>query len=204
MRFLGRWISDSVVLAVSLLAAALFMQIPAVTHAYASALLQVAQEARRDIDQRESAARQYYHMTADTDDALLAALKPLEPANADALAQSIGRARDFQAEYDRISASPPLTQPVTAALGVLRDAGGARRAVLADDALDLRAGDHHDAFRRDLCADRPDPRLVPRADHRDAAAARPARCRASHTGATDARAWTIPSTSRASSPRRPR
>ena len=131
MRFLGRWISDSVVLAVSLLAAALFMQVPAVTHAYASALLQVAQQARRDIDQRESAARQYYHMTADTDDALLAALKPLEPANADALAQSIGRARDFQSEYDRISASPPLVQPVTAALGVLRDAAGTRRAVLA-------------------------------------------------------------------------
>ena len=130
MAFLGRWLAESVVLALSLLAAGLCMQIPAVTHGYLAAVLQVAQESRHDIDQREAAARQYYHLAADTDDALLAALRPLEPSNADALARSIDHARSLQAAYDRIAGTPALTQPVIAALDVADDPNGGKRAIL--------------------------------------------------------------------------
>lgn len=129
MHFLGRWFSDAFVLAASLLAAALFMQIPAVTHAYAAALLQLAQEGRRDIDQRENVARDYYHLSGD-EAALVDALRSHEPANAEALTQSIASSRGFQASYDRIAAAPALTQPLTAALDATGDPSGTRWKVL--------------------------------------------------------------------------
>jgi len=96
--------------------ALLFMQIPAVTHAYAVALLQVAQDARRDIDRRETDARQYYHLP-DTagDQAVIAGLRPVEPSNAAMLAQSVSRAAMFDATQARITGAPLLSQPVVAA-----------------------------------------------------------------------------------------
>ena len=36
------------------------MQVPAVAHGYTAALLQIAEDARRDIEQRKAAARQHY------------------------------------------------------------------------------------------------------------------------------------------------
>lgn len=129
MHFLGRWFSDAFVLAVSLVAAALFMQIPAITHAYAAALLQLAQEGRRDIDQRENVARDFYHLGGD-ETALIDALRSHEPANAAALTQSIASSQGFQTSYDRIAAAPPLTQPVTAALDVTGNSAGTRWKVL--------------------------------------------------------------------------
>jgi hypothetical protein len=129
MRFFGRWISDAFVLAVSLLVAALSMQVPAVTHAYASGLLQLAQEARRDIDQREGVARDFYHLTGD-EAALVDALQSHEPANAASLRQSIAQAGGFQSSYDRINGAPALSQPVTALLDATQDASGTRWKVL--------------------------------------------------------------------------
>ena len=75
MRFLKRWLSHSVRLALALLLAIIAMQAPAFTHDYATALLQVSADARRDVDQREAAARQYYSLRAGDDAALIAALQ---------------------------------------------------------------------------------------------------------------------------------
>ncbi|MBV9735276.1 MAG: DUF2937 family protein [Acidisphaera sp.] len=130
MKFLERWLSDTVSLVLALVLALLAMQAPALTRDYAGGLLQVAQDIRRDIDQRESSARQYYNLPAGDDDAVIAALQTREPSNAATLAQSIGRAQALQTGYDQISAAPPLLQPVVAAGDALRDAHGYKRPVL--------------------------------------------------------------------------
>jgi hypothetical protein len=129
MHFLGRWFSDAFVLAVSLLAAGIFMQVPAVTHAYASALLQLAQESQRDIAQREQVARDFYHLDGN-EDAVIAELQLHEPANAQSLSQSIAASRGFQSSYERINTAPALSQPVTALLDATNDQGGTRWKVL--------------------------------------------------------------------------
>ena len=130
MGFIARWLSDAIRLALPLAFAVAAMQVPALTHDYAAALLQVAKNGRRDIDQREMSARQFYHLEADTDEALIAALRPMEPSNAQGLAVSLDRTRALQAAYDRIRAAPPLLQPMTAAAGVIADAKGYERAIL--------------------------------------------------------------------------
>ncbi len=121
MGFFARWVSDAIRLALALAFALLAMQIPALTHDYAVAVLQVAGDARRDIDQREASGRQFYHLTGDTDDAIIAQLRPVEPSNAQALAASVERVRILRATYDRINAASPLQQPVTAVLDLLAD-----------------------------------------------------------------------------------
>jgi hypothetical protein len=130
MGFIARWLSDAIRLGLPLVFAVAAMQAPALTHDYAAALLQVAKNGRRDIDQREMSARQFYHLKAGTDEALIAALRPLEPSNAHSLAVSLDRTRALQAEYERIRAAPPLLQPITAAAGVITDAKGYERAIL--------------------------------------------------------------------------
>jgi hypothetical protein len=128
--FIGRWLSDAIRLGLSLAFAVAAMQVPALTHDYAAALLQVAEGDRRDIDQREASARQFYHLRADTDEALIAALQPLEPSNAQTLTVSVDRTRALQAAYDRIQAAPPLLRPVVAVTDAVADAKGYKRSVL--------------------------------------------------------------------------
>ncbi|HUB13374.1 MAG TPA: DUF2937 family protein [Acetobacteraceae bacterium] len=132
MRFLGRWVADCVELAFMLAGAVLLMQVPAVTHAYVVALQQVEQQARRDIDQREADARQYYHLPPDTaDDALIRALQPREPANAAALQQSIARAVMFSRTATLIAAASPLDRPIAALLDATRRPDADKLAVLS-------------------------------------------------------------------------
>lgn len=126
MRFFARWLEDWLGLALALLAAVLTMQAPALTHEYASALLQVARDARHDIDQRMESARQFYAISATDDDGFIAALRAVEPSNAETLAASLGRTRHLQACYDRIAAARPLFQPIVAAWQAMRDDSGER------------------------------------------------------------------------------
>src|SRR5260370_4036513 len=93
MEFLGRWLTGSLSLGLGLLMAVLAMQAPALTHDYAAALLQVAREARRDVDQRIASARQFYTIAASADDQVVAALQAVEPSTAETLASSLERAR---------------------------------------------------------------------------------------------------------------
>lgn len=130
MSFIGRWLSDAVRFGTSLVFAIGAMQIPALTHDYVAALLQVAQDARRDIEQRETSARQYYHLAPETDDAIIAALQPLEPSNARTLRVSVDRAGALRAAYDRISAAPPLLEPVIAVTDAADDPNSYKEPVL--------------------------------------------------------------------------
>lgn len=128
--FLGRWVSDSLTIALALAGALLLMQAPAFTADYTASLLQVMREARNDIDQREASARRYYHITATDDDGVAAALRQVEPSNAETLTQAINKARVLQAAYDRIDGSPPLWRPVIALRDMLDDGQGDKRAIL--------------------------------------------------------------------------
>lgn len=125
-----RWLSDALRLGLSLAFAVAAMQVPALAHDYAAALLQVSEEGRRDIEQRETSARQFYHLRADTEEAFIAALQPLEPSNAQTLAVSVDRTRTLRAAYDRIQAAPPLLRPMVAVADVIGDAKGYKGAVL--------------------------------------------------------------------------
>ena len=67
--FVARWLSDVLRIGVPLAVALAAMQVPALAHGYATALLQIAEDARRDIEQRKASARQFYRGAGDTDDA---------------------------------------------------------------------------------------------------------------------------------------
>jgi len=116
MRFLGRWLSNSISMAFALLFAILVMQAPAFTREYLSALLQVTQDSRRDIDQRKASAQTYYPIGAEDrdDDRFVAALRRFEPSNADTLALSLERTRTLRSAYDTILQSGALAGPVVA------------------------------------------------------------------------------------------
>jgi len=130
VRFLERWLTDTISLVLALALGLLAMQAPALTHEYADSLLQVAQDVRRDIDQREASARQYYGITAAGDAEVIAALQAREPSNAATLTQSVERAGALQAAYDRIEGAAPLLRPVAAASDALRDPQGYKASVL--------------------------------------------------------------------------
>jgi uncharacterized membrane-anchored protein YhcB (DUF1043 family) len=129
MGFLGRWFSHSIGLATALVLGVLAMQAPAFTREYAAALQQVSSDARRDIDQREASARQYYAITAEQDDELVEALKKVEPSNADTLTRSLDRARALQSADDVIMTSRPLLRPLVALRDALHDPRGYKRAI---------------------------------------------------------------------------
>lgn len=112
--FVGRWLSDALRLALPLALALSAMQVPALAHGYAAALLQIAEDSRRDIEQRKASARRFYRGAGDSDEAVIAALQAVEPANAQALTASVERARAFRAAYDRIEGASPLLRPITA------------------------------------------------------------------------------------------
>jgi hypothetical protein len=124
MGFLRRWLSQSLSTALALLCGLFAMQAPGFTRDYAGALLQIAADARRDIEQREASARQFYGIAAASDDALIAALRTHEPSNADMIERSLDRARRLQQAYDAIEGSPSLLRPLIA----LRNAIGAEGA----------------------------------------------------------------------------
>ena len=129
MGFLRRWLSHSVRLASALLTSLLAMQAPAFTHDYATALLQVSADARRDIDQREMAARQYYALPDGDDASLVDALRAHEPANAETLARSVDRVTALQAALNHLSASPAIFQPLVALAGAAHDRSGYKAAI---------------------------------------------------------------------------
>jgi DUF2937 family protein len=129
MRFLKRWLSHSVRLTLALLIAIIAMQAPAFTHDYTTALLQVSADARRDVDQREAAARQYYSLPAGDDAALIQALQAHEPANAETLARSVERVVSLQAARENIEGSVAIFQPMVALVDAAHDPGGYKAAI---------------------------------------------------------------------------
>lgn len=129
MALLSRWLSHSLRLALALLVALIAMQAPAFTTDYATSLLQVGDDARRDIDHREAAARQYYALPPGDDEALIAGLRGHEPANAETLASSIDRAATLQAAHGRILAAPALLQPLVALADAAHDPDGYKAAI---------------------------------------------------------------------------
>lgn len=129
MRFLRRWLSHSVRLALALFLAMVAMQAPAFTTDYANALLQVSGDAWRDIDQREAAARQYYALPTGDDTALIDALRAHEPANAETLALSVDRASALQTARTRIIGHSALLQPLVALADAADDRGGYKAAI---------------------------------------------------------------------------
>ena len=128
--FLGRWLSDALRLGLSLVLALAAMQLPALAQQYASALLQVAEDGRRDIEQRKASARRFYPAVGDTDADVITALRPVEPSNAQALEASVERTRVLRAAYDRLEVTQPLLRPVVAALDAVEDPRGDKRAIL--------------------------------------------------------------------------
>ena len=121
MSLIRRWLSESISIALALLFAMLAMQAPAFTREYTAALLQVAQDARRDIEQRKASARQFYGIKAAADDQFVAALQSFEPSNAETLALSLQRTETLQGAYDRVTGAPPLLRPLVAARDALED-----------------------------------------------------------------------------------
>jgi hypothetical protein len=116
-------------MALALASAILAMQAPAFTREYASALLQVAQDSRRDVEQRKASARQFYNITAEDDAQFIQALKPFEPSNAETLALSLERTEVLRSAQERIARSPLLVKPIAAAWDALDDSRGYKAAV---------------------------------------------------------------------------
>jgi hypothetical protein len=129
MFFLGRWLSHSVRLAAALSLALVAMQAPAFTHDYASALLQVSADGRRDVDQREGAARQYYALPDGDDAALIQELQAYEPANAETLARAVDRVTALRAARDHVSDNPAVFQPLVALADAAHDPYGYKAAI---------------------------------------------------------------------------
>jgi hypothetical protein len=130
MSLIRRWLSESISIALALLFAVLAMQAPAFTREYAAALLQVAQDARRDIEQRKASARQFYGIKAAGDEQFVAALQSFEPSNAETLALSLQRTQTLQGAYDRIAGAPPLLRPLVAARDAFDDERGYKATIL--------------------------------------------------------------------------
>ncbi len=139
MNVLARWLSHSLGTALALGLGIVAMQAPAFTHEYASALMQVAAELRRDISQREDSARQFYGINFDSDEALINALHAREPSNAESLARSLARARNLQLASDDIVASSPLLQPLVALQGAWDDPHGYRASIWTTSLLAYNA-----------------------------------------------------------------
>jgi Protein of unknown function (DUF2937) len=130
MSLIRRWLSESISIALALLLAVLAMQAPAFTREYAATLLQVTQDARRDIEQRKASARQFYGIKATADDQFVTALQSFEPSNAETLALSLQRTQTLQSAYDRVMGAAPLLRPLVAARDALEDEHGYKATIL--------------------------------------------------------------------------
>ena len=137
--FVARWLSDALRLGLALAFGLAAMQVPALAHGYAAALLQIAEDARRDIEQRKAAARRFYPGAGDADEAVVAALRAVEPSNAQALAASVERAGALRAAHDRIEAAPPLLRPVAALLDAAEEGPRGDKWAVLRTALDTHA-----------------------------------------------------------------
>jgi len=137
--FVARWLSDALRLGLALALGLAAMQVPALAHGYAAALLQIAEDARRDIEQRKAAARRFYPGAGDADEAVVAALRAVEPSNAQALAASVERAGALRAAHDRIEAAPPLLRPVAALLDATEEGPRGSKWAVLRTALDTHA-----------------------------------------------------------------
>ncbi|MBC9176404.1 DUF2937 family protein [Pseudoroseomonas ludipueritiae] len=130
-RFIAGWLSDSIRFGLGLALALAALQLPALTHAYTAALLQVAEGTRRDIDQRKEIARQHYRWNeALADAAAVDALRPLEPANAEGLAASMRREELLRDSHRRLLATPELLRPLKAGWALATDMRTEAREVL--------------------------------------------------------------------------
>lgn len=130
MFFLARWLSSAWVMSLSFAAAIVLMQAPALTEAYMAALLQVATDARADIDQRIASARRHYALGDQSEGAVIAALTAREPSNAETLELSTERVQSLRASYDRLAEAPSLLRPAVALADAAVDPGGYKRNVL--------------------------------------------------------------------------
>lgn len=128
--FVGRVFADALRFALPLILGLGLMQVPALTHAYAVGLLQVAEATRADIEQRKAIARRYYRDMGASDDAVITALRRIEPSNAEGLEGSVDKARVLRAAHDRIQAEPSMLRPLTALLDLSEDGRGDKHAVL--------------------------------------------------------------------------
>ena len=130
-RFIAGWLSDSVRFGLGLMLALGASQLPALTHAYTAALLQVAEGTRRDIDQRKEVASQYYRWSETmADAAAVDALRPVEPANAEGLSASVAREGSLRDSYTKLMATPELLRPLKAGWEVVSEARSEPREVL--------------------------------------------------------------------------
>jgi hypothetical protein len=130
MFFLARWLSSAWILSVSFVAALIVMQAPALTDAYMAALLQVASDARADIDQRIASAQRYYGIAGQNERQVIDALARSEPSNAETLRLSTERAATLRAVYDRLASAPALLRPALAVVDAAADPSGYKRNVL--------------------------------------------------------------------------
>jgi hypothetical protein len=129
MSFVGRWLQNALTLSLSAAGALVLMQAPALTDAYTAALLQVASDARRDVEQRLVSARRFYDLPAADEAGVVAVLAKREPSNAETLTLSIERAGVLRGAYDRLAAAPSLLRPVVAVGDAAVDAKGYKRAI---------------------------------------------------------------------------
>jgi Protein of unknown function (DUF2937) len=127
---MGRWLSNTVTLAVALGAAILAMQAPSVTREYLAALQQIAAEARSEVDQSIAAARRQHRIAPTADEQVVAALKAKDAAGAERLALAIEQAGTLRQDQQRLAADPDLRRPVTVAWDAWRSPQGHKRAVL--------------------------------------------------------------------------
>lgn len=134
MRFLGRWLGQSLTLAAGILALALAAQAPGFAEHYAAALEQRAQEQRTDIAGRVDVARRFYNLPGTADArAVLRHLSEHEPANAESLRHSTQRLAALESAHRRLAEAAPLLRPLLA-LPALAGGNGAV-ADVADSAL---------------------------------------------------------------------
>jgi hypothetical protein len=117
-------------MSLSFAAALVLMQAPALTDAYMAALLQVASDARADIDQRIASARRHYGIAAESEREVIAALARNEPSNAETLLLSTERQAALRAAFDRLAATPALLRPSLVLADAAVDPGGYKRNVL--------------------------------------------------------------------------
>ncbi|MDO9503704.1 DUF2937 family protein [Falsiroseomonas sp.] len=124
MRFLARWLGQSILMAAGLIGFLLAVQAPAWTEHYTAALQQRAEELRLDIDGRIDAMRRYYDLpaTAPRED-IARLMMEREPANAAALREADQRRILYETAYSRIRAASPLFRPLVAGRLIITDAG---------------------------------------------------------------------------------
>jgi hypothetical protein len=130
MGLLARWLLNAIRLGLALALGVAAMQIPAFAHQYGAALVQITEDAGRDIEQRKDAARHFYPAAGETDETIIATLRAAEPANAQSLETSVRRARDLRATHDRIEAASPLLRPLVVLCDALANPMSDQTAVL--------------------------------------------------------------------------